>query len=688
MRIFIVAILIVCGFFSLVADVLSPLARISLAENVQLINPKSKTESSVSVKVKAFDADIAMNVVEQLGGTVNMRVGNLFTATLPLEALEKFAESGVVERIDFPRVLTMANDSVRAGINIFPVNYGVGLPQSYLGEGVIYGTFDIGIDFNHASFKDINGRCRILSAYLPSNKTGHKVEGRLFDYEGVTVGALPGSEFYNDELEAVCCDTDSESHGTHTIGTAAGSYMNNPYYGVAPKSDIIACGSEVATDQNILNSIGYIFDRAGALGKPAVVNISFEDNLGPHNGTSFFCEMLEKLVGPGRIVVVSAGNQGGTPLHVTAKSKVKTIINYGGEYATLNGGNGYFQIYTHNGSKFTVRFVVLNRSTLETVYVTPEIPSDVKLWHHNTDSQLNDYFAGEILAAGEQTDDGYTFLSRICAKATNENYCLGIEIVSTEGTELDVRGDGNVLSFGNLNGLFAKSGWVEGTPSGSISDMATGENVISVGAWAGRNEVMNALGVLRTYTDAPYGDIADFSSYGPDLYGNSKPDVVAPGYVVVSGISAYFMKWGENLKSMALAETIDGHYNRWGMMWGTSMSSPAVAGAIATWLQVRPQMTPAEVKTVLQETSRRDEWTDAAPQKWGAGKFDAYEGMKKVLEMSGVETVVTDKCNSLENADDAIYDIQGRKYSIGSQLYPGVYILSSKSGKKQKIVIK
>ena len=38
---------------------------------------------------------------------------------------------------------------------------------------------------------------------------------------------------------------------------------------------------------------------------------------------------------------------------------------------------------------------------------------------------------------------------------------------------------------------------------------------------------------------------------------------------------------------------------------GTSMSSPAVAGTIALWLQARPDLTPEDVMGVIRRTSRR-----------------------------------------------------------------------------------
>jgi hypothetical protein len=56
-------------------------------------------------------------------------------------------------------------------------------------------------------------------------------------------------------------------------------------------------------------------NRAAALGKPAVVNLSLGTLFGPKDGTSPFEAALDALTGPGRIIVVAAGNHGGTNYH-------------------------------------------------------------------------------------------------------------------------------------------------------------------------------------------------------------------------------------------------------------------------------------------------------------------------------------------------------------------------------------
>lgn len=67
------------------------------------------------------------------------------------------------------------------------------------------------------------------------------------------------------------------------------------------------------------------------------------------------------------------------------------------------------------------------------------------------------------------------------------------------------------------------------------------------------------------------------------------------------------------------------------MMSGTSMSCPAFSGIAALWLEADPTLSYSDINKVLKKTCKKDKWVEARPERWGAGKVDAYEGMKYVL---------------------------------------------------------
>ncbi|MBN1937199.1 MAG: S8 family serine peptidase [Anaerolineae bacterium] len=99
--------------------------------------------------------------------------------------------------------------------------------------------------------------------------------------------------------------------------------------------------------------------------------------------------------------------------------------------------------------------------------------------------------------------------------------------------------------------------------------------------------------------------IADFSSRGPYLDLSIAPDLVAPGVNILSGVQ-------------------DGTYDSWG---GTSMAAPHVTGAAALLKAMRPDWTPAQIKSALMSTASQtvlhlDKTTTADVMTQGAGRID------------------------------------------------------------------
>ena len=90
------------------------------------------------------------------------------------------------------------------------------------------------------------------------------------------------------------------------------------------------------------------------------------------------------------------------------------------------------------------------------------------------------------------------------------------------------------------------------------------------------------------------GAKADWSSGGMTQDGVSKPDVVAPGAHIISVLAP-----GSAFAALCPACVVAGQYFKAG---GTSMAAPVVSGAVALMLQARPNLTPDQVKTLLEMT--------------------------------------------------------------------------------------
>ncbi|MGH7339810.1 MAG: S8 family serine peptidase, partial [Candidatus Rokuibacteriota bacterium] len=109
--------------------------------------------------------------------------------------------------------------------------------------------------------------------------------------------------------------------------------------------------------------------------------------------------------------------------------------------------------------------------------------------------------------------------------------------------------------------------------------------------------------------------ICPFSARGPRRDGVMKPDLSAPGSAIGSTLS------GSALPPYPVALTLpDGEHV---VLQGTSMSSPAVAGAVAMILQNDPGLSPTDVKQLLYANARSDATTGAVPNpRWGYGRLE------------------------------------------------------------------
>jgi len=122
-------------------------------------------------------------------------------------------------------------------------------------------------------------------------------------------------------------------------------------------------------------------------------------------------------------------------------------------------------------------------------------------------------------------------------------------------------------------------------------------------------------------TDRADDSVAPFSSRGPTAVDTAaKPDLVAPSVGIESLAAPGSALYGARTPYL-LSGTVSTSSLPYLSMSGTSMASPVVAGTVALMLQANPQMTPNEIKAVLQYTSEVDSHADALTQ--GAGFLNA-----------------------------------------------------------------
>ncbi|HEY9649329.1 MAG TPA: S8 family serine peptidase, partial [Coleofasciculaceae cyanobacterium] len=284
------------------------------------------------------DEQAELDHLTQYGIRVNQSTGSVRTAFLPLESLDPLSEEPAVNRIIPSRYLKLRMDVAPEKVKLPEFKTKTGLT----GKNVIIGVLDTGIDPNHPAFQ---GRIlRIWDQTLPGS--------------GVPEGGY-GAEFTDQQLTI---SRDTEGHGTHVAGIAAGA--DEPYGGVAPEAELLIVKSDLQ-DAHIADGIRYIFRVASELGRPAVVNLSLGGHFDAHDGSDALSQIIDAESGPGRIVCCAAGNEGNDNIHAqtTVSRRMRTMRfrspdNLVG-FVLLNGwypGSNSFEVSVRTPGGFVTPF--------------------------------------------------------------------------------------------------------------------------------------------------------------------------------------------------------------------------------------------------------------------------------------------------------------------------------------------
>ena len=83
-------------------------------------------------------------------------------------------------------------------------------------------------------------------------------------------------------------------------------------------------------NSDIVDGVDYIFKESERLGRPCVVNLSLGDGIGGHDGTNFMDIMLDRMVGPGKIIKVDMGKSRDKPGYTVLMSPSAHLHNFVG----------------------------------------------------------------------------------------------------------------------------------------------------------------------------------------------------------------------------------------------------------------------------------------------------------------------------------------------------------------------
>ncbi len=515
----------------------------------------------------------------------------------------------------------------------------------YTGKGVIVAIIDSGINYLHKSFRKLDGTTRILWIWdmtltpeTPINPANPQSSPPPFNLPDGTAVVPNGVEYSKANIDAALTKSsphdyvkhkDSGLHGSHVSGIAAGNGLqydscvsNYSYVGVAPESDIIFVKGDRSNDLKIMQAIAYIVSKAGST--PFVINMSFGNNLGPHDGTELDAREIDRLLsgGNGRAVVKSAGNQGNKRKHFTQSLSGNSTLNI------------TFKVLASSTKKIEIDLWYDAAANID-VSITPSGDSAKGPVTYGNNQSFNVNNGGRIrvfnlTGATNGIGDGLT-------PDTNLDNRIRIFLRPNRGTNAS----GNwVISLTSTNASAATVHcWIKrrhkaifngSSRSTTITNPGNSDKIITVGSYN-----------MRKGWWGEQGELSKFSSFGKTRDGRDKPEISAPGASIRSaegrehGCCEKFWCWCCNRQ-----------YHR--DTQGTSMAAPHVAGAVALMLEKDPTLSIDNIKLNLIVSARRDSFTGDSPDqnKWGFGKLD----IKAALDL--VTATTPSPSPSLRNVED------------------------------------
>jgi subtilisin family serine protease len=432
---------------------------------------------------------------------------------------------------------------------------------------------------------------------------------------------------------------------------AAGNGLSSGgrFTGMAPEAELVVArvtGATVAIDDtDVLKAVELIYwlggEYAESIGEPThptVVNMSLGSDFGPHDGRSVLGEGLAQMVGaeyPGRALVLAAGNSAGllygfenfpeplgvhTEVDVPHGSSVRVplVTPFPRNGASTTNASVFVWIDFMPGDDLAIGFEGPDGSLLSQVpfgqgRVARHDQMDVAVINGTTETEepTTDSHSAVILLEGRWRA-GTTFAVRLTGHGTASFWAQSEGDLAPEAS--------------SIGALFPRA-----SKASTINIPAAHPDLIAVGATVNRLEWSNragdVVGVADPDAETQLGSVAYFSSAGPTFGGVIKPDLVAPGEFVIGAMAKQADPATNRFSIFAGGSGCDGDRecavvdDEHGVISGTSMASPIIAGAAALLLEQDPTLTQSEVRALLQAGSKVPKGTNSARQV-GAGALD------------------------------------------------------------------
>lgn len=498
------------------------------------------------------------------------------------------------------------------------------------GRGVLVAILDRGINYTNNDFRNADGTTRIARIFDLSDDRGASDPANAYDV---------GTIYTREQIDAALASgtplptRDAIGHGDATAGIATGNGANSAnalYRGIAPEATLIVVkivgGAPAHGDQpaepgfydpeRVLVGIRFVRDTARSMGMPCVMLLNIGSQGGPTDGTSELARLIDETVRPGTpglVFVTGPGDDGGVANRcggVVASGATTSIQIQKGAAGTM-----VFDLWYPGTDRFDVRLIT--PSGTFGPYAAPEA-DDGSAFVRNA---VFDYYN-----LGPDVD----FFNADNSKREISLYIGGpigtytIELIGRQVTS--GRFDGTLNPASIFQSENARNRILTFVAPGSIWDGATARYNVCPGDYVLRQEWVDLDGITRgSFDEGDVGELWTGTSIGPTFDGRIGVDVCAPGNTVFTTYSptSYYSAFRFN--------QIQGGGGFYGAQSAVSAAAPQVTGIVALMLELDPNLDALAVKSILQETGRRDAFTGNTPNtSWGHGKVDALAALDEV----------------------------------------------------------
>ncbi len=255
------------------------------------------------------------------------------------EEIEQLAENPQVEWIEKPKSMEY---SVLDGIRASCISPLIPSSGNLTGKGVLIAVIDSGIDIFHPDFRKEDGTTRIMGLWDQAGGSQAGAEapagyfgGAFYNEERINyaIGLLQekGLAAGREEVPS----QDLSGHGTHVAGIAAGNgrASGGRLRGVASEASllIVKLGTPSESDfprtTQVMTGVDFAVRFALERNLPLVINLSFGNNYGAHDGSTLLETYLNQIVGSGQITIVTGmGNQGTSEKHTSGLIEPDQIL--------------------------------------------------------------------------------------------------------------------------------------------------------------------------------------------------------------------------------------------------------------------------------------------------------------------------------------------------------------------------